>query len=474
MTLSSDNFEMDDVETTVATPSATADNRLLYVAVGATVLGLLLLLVFAGLLITGWTPGGDNEEADNTPMPTEIAGTVLTPNAPFPTSAPAVYFDVALNPSTIISVPVDVPMQLDIAGTRFQVQADRVPINGVWQPILLNENSTAWVYGTVVNYVFGLPDSANNRALLDSLIPGDEITLINGNGSVNNFSFDQRDVVESNSSGIFAQNSPGITIALIGTAQTTLRLMAHGQYKVPEASNAGIDNQIEMGETAQLENWLVTANSSSFLYDRPEAPNGFAFFLIDYQLENISQQQLDASSINLLLNDTFGNVYALNPIAVQLGNFPLGQGVVPPGQSINATAGFQIPAGLNSGSLTFVVSVPPNPAKVEIAIPFGGAVNQASNAVVSLSGAEVSLDGTSLVLTGQVTNLGDQPLIIEESDLGLQSGGTIYLLFSTTPGFPWVVGAGQTTPFSVQFQRPAQADAVFTVLSYPFQLNGLR
>ncbi len=459
-------------ENSPSSSAETIDNRWLYFAIAATIIGLIFLVVFAVLLITGWQLGGDNDRVEGGETPTPALTQPGFPT-PLPTMAPAVYFDVALNPSTVISVPVTAPMALEIAGRRYQIQIERVPVDGAWSPQIPNENSAAWIYGTVVNYVIGLPDSAGNRALIDSLSPGDEITVINGDGSSNQYSFDRRDVVEAASSGIFAQTTPGITLALVGTAQTSLRLMAHGNFVVPE-TNSSSGSSIELNEPAQLEDWVITVNSSSFLYDRPEAPAGFAFYLIDYAIQNSGQQILDASMLNFILVDGFGNQYALNPLATQFGNYPLAQGPLPAGQTRSATVGFQIPASLNSGSLTLLISSPPGSGVLEVSLPFNSVDANAQNAVVSLSQAEVSLDGASLTLSGQVTNLGTQPLIIEENDLILQSGSAIYLLFSTNPGLPWVVGAGQTSPFVLQYQRPNESDAIFTVLSYPFQLIGLR
>jgi hypothetical protein len=79
-----------------------------------------------------------------------------------------------------------------------------------------------------------------------------------------------------------------------------------------------------------------------------------------------------------------------------------------------------------------------------------------------------------VTIVGQITNGGSQPLIVNETAVSLMSEGTIYLKLSTNPGFPWVVPAGQTMTFSIAFQRPLSAEAVFTVLDQPFGLDGLR
>ena len=94
---------------------------------------------------------------------------------------------------------------------------------------------------------------------------------------------------------------------------------------------------------------------------------------------------------------------------------------------------------------------------------------------MSLARVEVSTDLASLILGGQVTNLGTQPIVITESDVSLQTqDGSIYLLLSTNPPFPWTVPPGQTVQFFLTYQRPPTDTAVFRVLNQGFQLTSLR
>jgi hypothetical protein len=95
---------------------------------------------------------------------------------------------------------------------------------------------------------------------------------------------------------------------------------------------------------------------------------------------------------------------------------------------------------------------------------------------IRLIQAEVSADLSGLVLKGDVTNLGDQPVLVEEQDIRLEiPDGSAYLMLSTNPPFPWTVAANQSVPFTVTFQWPLSSDtAVFSVLNRPFQLSNLR
>ena len=113
---------------------------------------------------------------------------------------------------------------------------------------------------------------------------------------------------------------------------------------------------------------------------------------------------------------------------------------------------------------------------MQVTIPFSGGAQAAGNAQVTLSQVLVSSDLTNLVLTGQVANLGTQPLSVAETAISLRTDdGSVFLLLSTNPAFPWTVGPGQAVPFVLTFQRPMTVDtAVFTVLNQPFQLTNLR
>jgi hypothetical protein len=146
---------------------------------------------------------------------------------------------------------------------------------------------------------------------------------------------------------------------------------------------------------------------------------------------------------------------------------------VGPGQTIAATAGYQIPAALNSPMLMWQVSRRDTGSKVEVEIPFRDTAASGQPAVISLEQAEVSLDGTSVLLSGSITNLGNQPLVINSTDIALSSDGGVFLMLSTNPAFPWVLEPGQQGSYSVTFQRPPGATAIFKILNQAFQLTGL-
>ena len=436
----------------------------LFLALIAVVIGLCLLCVFAVLLVRGDGVSGVVDGDEPTPFPSPVAGQNDVIIA-------------GISGSTPISLPLTIPSTLRVGGETFTVRPEPVGEDGVWDPDVAEQDTALWVYGSLINYIVGLPDTGDNRELLENLGAGDEIQLVLRSGNPLTFSVTNREVVANNRTDVFAQNTPGITLILL-RASGDERLVVQGDYVVdPTAGGAdgGPGNVVELGETAQLDNLRLTVSGASSLFDQPGAPSGFAFYLVDFQVQNVGAQPLDLSTMSFVLMDDLGNQYARSGQASQLGAHPPPSGTLLPDESRQATAGYQIPVGLSSPTLTWVAGREGSGSQVRVTIPFAGGTDDAGlNAIINLQNAEISADGTSLNVVGEIANNGEQPLVVRESQVSLTSNGTVHLMLSTSPAFPWVVPPGQAVPFSVSFQRPAGNQAILTLLNQPFQLSGLR
>lgn len=381
----------------------------------------------------------------------------------------------SISESGTLSMTLDMPATLNVLSSQWAVQPQNIGADGLWNPDV-GEEAAAWINGTIVNYVFGLADTAANRTLLEGLAPGDTILVSTRQGTTHTFTFDSRSQAATSDRSVFSQQSPGITLILVGGSSPE-RLVVRGRYEVAAASSGPSSgkNVIQMGESAQLGNIQITPQANSFLTNRPEAPAGFGFFLVDFTMQNVGVSAIDSAAYRFTLTDEIGNQYALNPIASRLGNNPPLGGFINAGQSVTATAGYQIPAGLVSANLTWTV-IAPDGAQVQTILPFtaGGAAGQ--SAVVSVQQATVTSDLNNLIVVGQITNVGVQPLIIAPEDVSLRTAtGSDYLLLATNPPFPWTVPPNQTLQFAVTYQRPIGTDAaVFTLLGQPFELSGLQ
>ena len=448
-------------EPTPASPSAWRSNPVLLVLAVVAVLALAAIIIFGVLLLRA----SDNAAVAGTPTPfPETAVSNL--NKPI--------IEVVDGSSTI-SMTVDIPVLLSLAGRDYALDPQAIAADGIWSPAFSEEGTAIWVYGTIVNYIVGLPNSEDNRAMLEGLIPGSEIVLRTEQDKTYAFSFDSRAFVPSTDRDVFAQTMPGVTLVLLG-AEGQERLVVRGRYVVPDTTEQAAGNVVQLGETVQLGELQTTVTGATFVPDRPEAPPGFAFYLVDYQMQNTGLTAVNLDTLQLLLSDDLGNQYALNPIASQIGTHRPATGFLNAGQLVEATAGYQIPSGLVSANLHWLVNWPETSSQIQVMIPFNGGQNVGRDASIALQTVNVSPDFTSLILTGQITNLGQQPLVVTEREISLGTAdGSTYLMLSTNPAFPWTVAAGQTRQFTVTFQRPLQSDtAIFTVLNQPFQLSNLQ
>ncbi|HEX6386293.1 MAG TPA: hypothetical protein VF177_16595 [Anaerolineae bacterium] len=441
-----------------------ANNRVALVLAAVAAVALIAVCVLGILLLQASRDGGLVAGETPTPFPTA---------AQAPASNEPLVVGMDLNRSSTVSVTLDIPATLSVAGKDFSVQPQTIAPDGAWSPSLEGEDVAVWIYGTIVNYILGLPDSEENRTLLEQLAPGDEIVLTMRSGTEYTFTFDSRNSLSTSNRDVFAQNMPGITLILLGT-EGQERLVVHGRYVVSEAT-AENDNVVELGETAQLDNIQIAVTGASYLPDRPETPPGFALYQIDYQVQNVGLTAFDTGNLQMILIDDLGNQYATNQLASQLGNNPVLDGFVNAGQTVQATAGYQIPIGLSSSSLHWVVTRTDTGSQVQVNIPFTEQGGATQGVDISLDRADVSPDLTNLQLGGQITNLGTQPVVVTEQDISLSTDdGSVYPILSTNPAFPWTVPPGETAQFFLTFQRPPADSAVFTVLNRPFQLSGLR
>jgi hypothetical protein len=402
---------------------------------------------------------------DNPPAVTEEP--TVTPLAAVPTSQPQI---VGVSGSGTISVTLGTPLLLRLGEQEFDVVADIIGADGVWAPDLSNESQATWISGTIINYVLGLADTEANEALLSQLAPGDEIQLITNGRTSFTFNFAERNLVPVNDTSIYTQQAPGITLILL-SADGNERLVVRGPARSSEIESEPA-NVVEIGDTAQLDNYQITPNSAIYIADRAEIPAGFAFFQVEYAIQNVGLTALDTSNLKLTLVDELGNEYALNPAASQSGNYPVLNGFLNANQVMNATAGYQVPLGLDSETVNWVVTNQETGAQAIIQLPFTGGETAEQGASISVFRAEVSPDLTGLNLGGQITNLGTQPLVVSASDVELRTpDGAVYLLLSTNPPLPWTVAPGATVQFFLSYQRPSGGNAVFRVLNQEFQIT---
>ena len=429
------------------------------VLVAMAFMGLCLLPIFLFFLLRD--SGIDIlNSGEPTPFATDVS-------AVLPVQTPIVQ---SISDTETISVTLDIPATLTLNGRSFIVQPQLIPDNGNWTANV-DDESAAWVYGTIINYVFGLPETEENQATLDLLGPGDEFEMMTQAGVAYVFSFESKESVAATDRDIYTQQSPGATIILTGGSEQD-RLVVKGRYVVSDTGSNFQANTCQVGETCQVGNLQLAVTGTAYDPSQGSAPTGFAFYRVDYQIENVGSSAINTNNLQLSLTDELGNQYALNPMASQSGNYPVLSGSLNVGQIVQATAGYQVPASLESGTVQWVISDVATGAQIQVVIDYGGGDSAAQQTNITLLGATITDDQTSLLMDGQITNLGSQQIVVTQQDLALRtSDGASFLLLATNPELPWTIPPGQTLQFFVRYQNPQAETAVFTVLNQSFQLN---
>jgi hypothetical protein len=426
-------------------------------------------LGYSLLNVNGVTIGGGDDNVEPTPF--------TQPGIDIPANNESIVS--GISGDSTISLTLDIPMTLTVGERDFVVLPQTINPDGSWSPGISSDSSAGWVYGSIINYIMALQPSSENTALLQSLAPGSELVMTTQSGTDFVFEVEGSRQVPVDDLSVFSQLSPGMTLVLMGEEEGE-RLIVDGRYTVsdsPSASGGGEANSdIEMGEPVQLDGMQVTIENATYIPDHPETPSGFAFFILDGTLQNTTATTIDAGSLRPILIDESGNQYVQNSVASSLGaNPPLTGGFVASGQILPFSIGYQIPTGLSSTTLIAQLLRQDTGAGVQIKIPFSSK-SAIESATITLQSVQVSQDLSSMVLSGQITNGGNQPIVVAQSDITLRTpDGASYLILSSNPPFPWTVPAEQTLLYSVTFQRPLSSDsAVFTVVNQPFQLNNLQ
>jgi hypothetical protein len=408
----------------------------------------------------------------------QTAGGKATPESTF---APEYVLPAADSLLTVSGTPVpqaSVPISLTVKGISFTVLPSRVQEDGELRFPAGESGTAVWVYGTIVNFVMGVEQTKANNALVESLAAGDEITMTTTSGVVYRFGFTSRDALDMTDPELFSQRRPGLTLATLGgksenrvVVRTTYLGMKEG---VEEASSP----VVSVGEPAQLGDIRLTILGTSYIYEGEGVPEGWAFYLVEFQIENFSQQVLDPNRFRMQLQDGAGNTYSVNLPASQAGTFGYLMLTIPPNTVAQGTAGYLVPAPLQGPKLSWSFSRLDSPENVVKALIDCQSPQQAVDprqlAVVSLAGAELSGDRTLISVWGTVTNNSEEAISVRAEDATLRGGENTMAIRSADPAFPWTIQPGVSVSFRLAFQPPATPVATFTVLSQPFELRGLQ
>lgn len=416
-----------------------------------------------------------------------ILSLVLLTNQPAPVPPTPTLMVQATQPvTTVLIVSVNntpivpgLPNRLTIGNTPYTVTVTQLDAQGQWAFDRNAQRTAYWVPGTLVNYVLGLPANDENRFAYDQLRIGDLIVLDTAIGTLRYRVTLTQTVPPDDQTTFMAQSLPQLTLVLLGeNGESRHLLIAHYTDEGTPNSLTTIGVPINLGDVR------VTVKSTRLL---PGASVGLtadkSYYQVNLQVTSLVTRFLDASQFATQLIDMNGGVYSLS----SQGSFAAGadgwtQGLLEPGSTVNATAGFEVPDSMPGPRLEWTFSTEANnPYMARVSLlyePLPTAPTAQPTAAliaeVTLLNVNISPEGNELRIVGTVRNLTDRFLPVSLRDAQLTSSGSPTALNASLPAFPWSITPGETLAFQLTFARPpGGVPAIFTLFGQSFEISGL-
>ncbi len=361
-------------------------------------------------------------------------------------------------------VPITAMIPTSIALGNHQNQPFRIipvmPEDGRWPIPAESDNVAVWVYGTVVNYVIGMPYSNTIESLLAGLTSGDRLTLTLSNGNVLVFSSSQAERVAANDTSPMAQIRPGLTLVMLGSMQTE-RLVIRARYLPEEGLTSESGQKVDDLTVKVLDTNVIDTN-------------GNRYFLVEYQVNNQSTLPADPSLFDLTLQDGTGLPYRPNAEATAQGQAGTLNVLIPPGSTVQGSAGYFVPQDLQPPLTWIFRADPASSESARFVLPYEVPPPAPPQPNVEITTAFVDNRQNLIVVNGVIRNLGESRLTVEQNNVQLSSSAGSSSLQTTNPPWPWIIESGSEQNFELQFSRPPNVQSVLLdVLGFTFELEGL-
>ncbi len=415
---------------------------------GAVGIALILLVIAAGQLFNG--AGAEPPAPTATPA---CSG----PNCPLSGQSPLI------------------PKKLFVRDRTFDITPVAVQ-KGKW-PVSTGDKNATWVFGTLVNYLIGLPNTSENRDLLQAVSESDEIALELSDGQTIVFKFDAQQLVSPNSEDIFSQHHPGLTMLLVGDDGSE-RLVVTANYDVEksEANRSVSSNVVAINTPIEIGPTRVKVLSGRLVENAPGVPVGSAFYLVDFTAENISEEAINVADFQFELMDFSGQKYKLSDTASKLGPNPPPGGQLLPGLSATFTTGFEVPSNITGPILTWIFKPSATfRGQANVVVPLLGPTptpDPRSQAQVQISQAYYSSDQSQIIIVGSLSNPSTALIPVGTADISLSTPeGVLATLSNADPLLPWRVAPNDTIDFTLTFSRLPSSTAILKILNSRFELT---
>lgn len=373
-----------------------------------------------------------------------------------PPTIPAGIAVVQENGAPVVTVA---PNQINVAGTVYPVVAV-MPEQGRW-PVPQEQRSIAvWLYGTVINYVVGVPYMPATESLLAGLTSADRITLTLDNGSALVFGAPQAQRVAAEDLSPMAQDKLGLTLVMLEGAQAS-RLIVQARY-LPEESLFSQDQRVDGLKIEVLESGVVEEMADSF------------YFVIEYQVTNESGADKDTAFFDMVLEDSAGQRYTLDANATGRGQYGPLTRVLAHGESARGSAGYLVPRAMPSPVMWIFRSDMTSANSTRFSLTYDPPQPAPPLPDVEISSVFYDAARNVIVINGTVYNDGETPLVVTLDNIKFTYGGGEGSLQASTPLLPWNIAPDGFQEFEVQFSRPQGTDSVLLeILGFTYRIEGL-
>jgi len=257
-----------------------------------------------------------------------------------------------------------------------------------------------------------------------------------------------------------AQDRPGFTVMMLDSEQAT-RLTVQARY-LPEESIFAQDQRVD-GLKVEILETRVANEDAAMIY-----------FIVEYQVTNESNQDVNASFFDMVLEDNAGQRYTLDPTATNGGQYGPLTRILAYGEKAAGSAGYAVPRAMTSPVTWIFRSDALSANSTQFALTYEAPQPGPAIPDVQLSDVFDDVTRNVIVINGTIYNDGESPLVVTLDNIKFTYNGGAGTLQASTPLLPWNIGPDGFQDFEVQFSRPQGADsAILEMLGFSYRIEGL-
>lgn len=456
--------------------------RTLGMILGGGCLLMVLTAVVAFAFYQVFVRKGGDDGPRGMPTPTQLVAASPSPTvaiAESPVFVPVVS-------SSDVRVPIALPERLIVGEAVFTVQAVQAAA-GTWPDVPSTGDVVNWAYGTVVNYVFGMAPTSENVEIISTLQADARLSLHMSTGLILNFNVDEIITGSTDTTTLFDQISPRLTLALLTDdpdQRTVVTATFFGdEVGEPELLSGAavglVGTPVDQGpvRVTLMETYQVVAGEAGL-------PSGTGYVLIDLRVENLGTTVLEPKVFQTFVSDEAGKRYPLTILAEQFAHYGMPTEPLAPGETVIGSLGYLV-AGSPEGQVRWLFNPLPG-SDYWVIVPISyvlPSVTPTSEPPPAVGFARVTVDTDDVFIDREdglldvglrIENISEGVVQVTEEDVSLSSWTDGELpLVAAAPLLPWTVEPGSLQLFQLQFDLPTADSALLSVLGYTFSIENL-